>query len=92
MINRSFGKIENGNIKYAPNPLWVGDTMIANPKGEMYLYSGYKPIEYTNHPEFKDGYYFTPKFIEMEDKIIQIYEEHIIISDVNKKEDLVELN
>jgi hypothetical protein len=81
MINKNYGKIENGNIKFAKNPLWTQDKMIANPTNEMYIANGYKPIEYTDVPT-KDGFYYTSKFIEVENSIVQIWEEHIVLDNI----------
>ena len=82
MINKNYGKIENDNVKFAKNPLWIGDKMIANPTNEMYIANGYKPIQYTEAPT-KDGFYYTSKFVEKEDVIVQVWEEHIVVDNID---------
>lgn len=82
MTNRNFGKIEEENIKFAPNPLWIGDKMIANPTDEMYKANGYKAVQYTQQPK-KDGYYFVPKFVGKTDYIVQVWEERAIQNEEN---------
>lgn len=83
MINKDYGNIENGNIKFAKNPLWVEDKMIANPPKETYIANDYKPIQYTETPQ-KDGYYFTSTFEELDNAIIQVWEEHEILEEINE--------
>ena len=52
--------------------------MIANPTDEMYIANGYKPIQYVEPPQ-KDGYYFTSTFVELDNAIVQVWEEHNVI-------------
>ena len=80
MINKNYGKIENENIKFSKNPLWVEDKMIANPTKETYITNGYKPIQYIEAPS-KEGFYFTCKFVELENSILQVWEEHEIFNE-----------
>ena len=82
MINRNFGKIIDGKLKLAQNPLWIDGKMIANPTNEIYILNGYKPLECTEMPT-KEGFYYTPKFVEVENSIVQIWEEHIVLDNIN---------
>ena len=80
-----YGKIEDGKLKRAPNPLWIGDKMISNPTDTILLENGYKPIEYTEQPS-KDGYYYIPTYKESDDKITHIWEEHELV--IEDQEDI----
>ena len=75
MTNRKFGKIVDGKLQYAANPIRTDGEMIANPTDEMYAEYGYKPITYTDTP-VREGYYYTPFYTEREDDILQEWEEH----------------
>lgn len=78
MINKNFGKIENNEFSYAPNPLiepsenqpglWTNDSA-------LYIQHGYLPIEVEEQP-IKEGYYYIPIYSQGEGKIIQSWEEH----------------
>lgn len=78
MINTSFGKIENNEFSYASNPLiepsenqpglWTNDSA-------LYIQHGYLPIEVEEQP-IKEGYYYTPTYAQVDNKIIQSWEEH----------------
>lgn len=69
-----YGKLENGELKYASSVAIVkGDMIITNPKDEDYKQAGYKEIV-NNEPEDADKEY-TPEYTEEDDKIIVNYKE-----------------
>ena len=82
-MNKKYVKMKNGGIRFARNPLWVDGKMIANPTNEIYLANGYKPLERTEMPT-KEGFYYTPKFVEGEEAIVQVWEEHVVLEDTEQ--------
>lgn len=75
MTNKSFGKLENGALYYAPLPLVINGENIWTNVEKIYNEQGYYAIEWTQAPT-KEGYYYT-YYWEMENnKIAQRWEEH----------------
>lgn len=69
MIN--YGKINFNYLEYAPNPINIDNNWYGNPPVNIYLEQGYKPVEYTEEPEYIEGYEYISEWEETEDKIIQ---------------------
>ena len=80
MTDIRYGKIIDGKLWYATNPVRTDGEMIANPTDEMYEEFGYKHVTYTDSPE-REGYYYTPFYTEREDDILQEWEEHEIVEE-----------
>lgn len=72
-----YAKLINGKIEWAKNPLWIGNTMVANPTEEHYKSMGFLPVVLQEIPQ-KDGYYFEPRYIEIDGKIYQYWEEKVL--------------
>ena len=72
-----YGKIVNEEIEYAPKVLIIDDKRIINPMEEHFVLAGYKKIVKTEMP-VKEGYYYTRKFVDNGDVIIQEWEQHEI--------------
>ena len=72
-----YGKLIDGNIVPAPNPLHVNRGMIYNPSGYIYESVGYKPIVDTPVPESEDGteVYYTSHWEEQDGKIVRVWTE-----------------
>lgn len=72
-----YGKLIDGNIVPAPNPLHVNQNMIYNPSGYIYESVGYKPIVDTPVPESEDGteVYYTSHWEEQDGKIVRVWTE-----------------
>lgn len=72
-----YGKLINGQIVPAPNPLHVNRSMVYNPSGYIYESVGYKPIVDTPMPEPEDGteVYYTSHWEEQAGQIVRIWEE-----------------
>ena len=66
-----YGKLINGHLFYAPNPINTDNNWYGNPPVNIYLEQGYKPVEYTEEPEYIEGYEYISEWEETEDKIIQ---------------------
>jgi len=75
ILNRNYGKIVNNKLEYAYRPMLINGEWHSNPSDELLLELGYEPIEYTEMP-VKEGYYYTSRFEDRLNKIIQIWEEH----------------
>ena len=80
-MNYNYGRFINEKFEYAPRVLIIGDKRIINPKEEHYLQAGYKKIIKTKMP-VKEGYYYTSKFVDNGDAIVQEWEEHEITEDI----------
>ena len=72
-----YGKLIDGNIVLAPNPLHINRGMIYNPSGYIYESVGYKPIVDTPVPESEDGteVYYTSHWEEQDGKIVRVWTE-----------------
>lgn len=55
-MNKKFGKLEDGNLIYAPSVLIVEDKQIISPSESDYLASGYLPIVLGVDLEYKEGF------------------------------------
>ena len=69
--NYKYGQIKNNQLCYAPNILVIGNEQIINAPAETYKSQGYLPIERTEQPEAEEGFYYSPIYIEDNNKIIQ---------------------
>ena len=73
-----YGKLINGQIIPAPNPLHVNRGMVYNPSAYLYASVGYKPIIETIQPEQTEGgteVYYTPHWEEINGEIVRIWTE-----------------
>ena len=71
-----YGKMVDGKIEFAKNPLWLGKTMVANPTEKHYIEAGYLPVIMQNIPN-NDGYYYEPYYVEVDGKIYQYWTEKV---------------
>lgn len=71
-----YAKLIDGYPSYAPNPMHVGDNVVYNPPGDMYLAAGYKPVTFTEQPEAPEGYYYAEVWSETGDSIVEGWELH----------------
>ena len=72
-----YAKLINGKIEWARNPLWIGNTMIANPTEEHYKSMGFLPVVLQEIPQ-KEGYYYEPYYEENGDVIYQKWNEKVL--------------
>ena len=73
-----YGKLINGQILPAPNPLHVNRGMVYNPSGYLYSAVGYKPIVDTPQPEQpEDGteVYYASHWEEIDGEIVRVWTE-----------------
>ena len=68
-----FGKLVNGELRGAPNPLKTEDSYIFTNNAAIYLANGYKPIILTDSPS--DGKSYIDSWTETETEITQIWTE-----------------
>ncbi len=68
-----YGKIINGELILAPNPIIITDRQIGNPPGEVYEDEGYKPVRYTDPPVVEPGYVAVPGWEETAEEIVQTW-------------------
>ncbi len=68
-----YGKIIDGKLILAPNPMVVGKRKIYNPKPEQYVENGYLEIIETDYPD--DNKYYEKQYIEQDGVIRGIWVE-----------------
>ena len=68
-----YGKLVDGELRGAPNPLKTEDSYIFTNNSAIYLANGYKPIILTDCPS--DGKSYTSSWAETETEIIQVWTE-----------------
>lgn len=76
--NYKYGKLENGALVYAPNKLIIDTEQIFNAPAELYRSQGYLRIVNTEMPEYEEGFYYIPYYIEVIDALIQKWEKYEI--------------
>lgn len=69
-----YGKLINGYLQPAPNPIYIDPWWIGNPTPEMLIAEGYKPVRYTEPPKTDIGYTAVAGWTETETEIIQTWE------------------
>ena len=72
-MNKKFGKLEDGNLIYAPSVLIVDDKQIISPSEEDYLANGYLPIVLGIDLEHKEGFEIVTSY-----RIVETEEEKYI--------------
>lgn len=82
----SYGKMNGGDIVFAPKKIKDGDSIIYNPTPEMLEEIGYKPIDEADIPESGDGYHYELSFVE-DDEVIHY--QWIKVEDEPVAEDIV---
>lgn len=73
-----YGKLINGQIVPAPNPLHVNRRLVYNPSGDLYASVGYKPIVNTpqpDQPEDGSAVYYASRWEEQEGQIVRVWTE-----------------
>ena len=68
-----YGKLVDGELRGAPNPLKTEESYIFTNNAAIYLANGYKPIILTDSPS--DGKSYTSSWTETETEIIQVWTE-----------------
>ena len=67
-----YGKLINGNLQPAPNPIYIDPWWIGNPTPEMLISEGYKPVRFTEPPtEPREGYQWSETWSETAEEIVQ---------------------
>lgn len=70
-----YGKLVNGAIQYAPKKVHVGRHWIYNPKPEILMEMGYKPVQDATYPgQPENGYYWRKVWTESENAIFGSWE------------------
>ena len=72
-MNKKFGKLEDGNLIYAPSVLIVEDKQIISPSESDYLANGYLPIVLGIDLEHKEGFEIVTSY-----RIVETEEEKYI--------------
>ena len=73
-MNRNFGKLVDGSVRYAPNNITVNGVTYAAPTAEQYLDAGWKSVDTARPPE-KEGFYIRAVgWVELEHDIVGKWE------------------
>ena len=81
-----YGKIVQDGLQVAPNKLPGEGVIIYNPSAEMYLKHGWYPVEFTDPPEPREGYYYTSSWEQQDDVIVQTWEFYPLPDDISEAE------
>ena len=74
-MNRKFGKLEDGNLTYAPNVLAVDGRILISPPDDAFLAAGWHKLT-DNAPTPTEGFYARPTGWAMVDgEIVRQYEQ-----------------
>lgn len=87
MLNRNFGKLINGKLQYAPNPLVSRDVVISNPSKIEYVERGFLPISIDEKP-IKEGSAFVPYYVKTDTAIMKKWREIVLPIVEETEEDL----
>ena len=68
-----YGKLVNGELRGAPNPLKTEESYIFTNNAAIYLANGYKPIITVEYPS--DGKSYISSWAETETEIVQVWTE-----------------
>lgn len=77
MVTQNFGKIENGEMVYAPTPLSINGIPTWTNDPAIYAVEGYLPIVHSDMPE-RDGYWYELTYQVRDGVIVQTWVEHEI--------------
>lgn len=69
----AYGKLIGGKLIEAPNVLNKNGKQYINPPEELYIEYGYLPLEYTTIPNLKEGYHLVQSWINISDRLKQIW-------------------
>ena len=69
-----YGKLSDGVLIYAPNPMLHNGMRFYNPSGAICVAEGYLPIVYTEMPENSETYYIS-HWEEQDAQIVQVWVE-----------------
>ena len=92
----AYGKLIGAKMFDAPNILNKDGKQYINPPEEMYLEFGFLPLEYTTIPEMKEGYHLVHSWVNMENRLVQVWnyepdvETSALIKYLNELENKVE--
>ncbi len=73
-----YGKLINGRLVPAPNPLHINRELVYNPSGSLCESAGYRPIVDTPQPEQPEddaAVYYTSHWEEQAGQIVRVWEE-----------------
>lgn len=68
-----YAKLIDGWPSWAPRIVIYNNRRVANPRPEILLALGYKPVEFTDPPVAPAGYHLDETWVEFSDTIVQIW-------------------
>ena len=71
-----YGKVENGDFVYAPNPAKHKGQIHYNPSVDVLREMGYKPVIDTPPPEPQQGKCYTSHYEEQGEQIVKVWTEN----------------
>ena len=70
-----YGKLENGDFIYPPNPARLNGKICYNPPVDILRELGYKLVLETPPPEAEEGKYYTSHYEEQDGNIVKVWTE-----------------
>ena len=80
-----YGKLIDNQLYLAPRQVIYNGKRISNPRPEILLALGYKPVEYTDPPAPIEGYHPESSWVETDDAIVQIWQQVPDEEEVNEE-------
>ena len=68
-----YGKLENGNLTFAPRSVVVEDKRIINPDEKTLFSLGWLPVVMTEAPETEEGFYPVSHYEERDGRIVRVW-------------------
>lgn len=68
-----YGKLENGNLTFAPRSVVVGNKRIINPDEKTLFSLGWLPVVMTEAPETEEGFYPVSHYEEQDGRIVRVW-------------------
>lgn len=69
-----YGKLIEGEVEFAPNPLKIQDRHVFTSNPEIFEQQGYLPVDFTPAPEVPEGYQLSFKWVLSGKRIVKIWE------------------
>ena len=70
----TYAKLIDDYPQFAPRHLSVGNDVVYNPPGEIYLEQGWLPVRYTEPPVAEEGWHYEERWAEVSGEIVQGWE------------------
>ena len=66
-----FARLKDNALEIAPKKVQSDGKTIINPTDETLISAGFMPVQYTDQPNVKEGYYAAPNWVQTDTAIVQ---------------------